>query len=198
MIVIKLGGSLLGAPELKRWLVTIASNSDGHVIIVPGGGVYADAVRQAQQMAGFNDAAAHRLAVMAMDQYGHTLAALEPGLVTAATELELAERCWQHRGIIWLPSGMVLADDSIPTSWDITSDSLAAWLAEHINASHLILVKSVENIAKLTPQQLADQGVVDPAFPQFSARSPAQMVCLGKGEIERFSAIIKGDRKRMD
>ncbi len=193
MIVIKLGGSLLGSPELKRWLATIASNSDGHVIIVPGGGLYADAVRQAQQIAGFDDAAAHRLAVMAMDQYGQTLAALEPGLVTAATELELAERSWQHRGIVWLPSGMVLADDGIPASWDITSDSLAAWLASRIQAKHLILVKSLANIARLTPQQLAEQGVVDPAFPQFAARTDCPVICLGKGDVARFSAILKGD-----
>lgn len=198
MIVVKLGGSLLGSPELQHWLVTIASNSDGHVIIVPGGGLYADAVRQAQQISGFDDAAAHRLAVMAMDQYGHTLAALEPKLVTASSELELAERSWQHRGIVWLPSSMVLADDTLPTSWDITSDSLAAWFAGRIQAKHLILVKSADNVAHLTPQQLAEQGLVDPVFPQFAARSNCPVVCLNKSDITRFSAILKGDGQLLD
>lgn len=193
MIVVKLGGSLLGSAELPVWLSTIASNSDGHVVIVPGGGAYADAVRQVQQVAQFDDATAHQLAVLAMDQYGLTLAALEPRLATAKHELEIAERSWQHRGIVWLPSAMVLADDHIPQNWDVTSDSLAAWLATQINAKHLVVVKSAAQTAKLSPQQLAEQGWVDAAFPQFAAAMPCPFSCLGLGEIAKFSAILRGD-----
>jgi aspartokinase-like uncharacterized kinase len=45
MWVVKLGGSLLGSPELPRWLDTLVKISDGKVLIVPGGGMFADAVR---------------------------------------------------------------------------------------------------------------------------------------------------------
>lgn len=193
MIVVKLGGSLLGSAELPVWLSTIANNSDGHVVIVPGGSVYADAVRQAQQVAGFSDATAHRLAALAMDQYGLTLAALEPGLVTARHELEIAERSWQHRGIVWLPSGMVLADERIPQSWEVTSDSLAAWFAARLKARHLILIKPVENISHLSPRQLTEQNLVDALFPEFAERVNCPIICLGKGDFARFSAILKGD-----
>ncbi|MFM9912782.1 MAG: uridylate kinase [Methylophilaceae bacterium] len=197
MIVVKLGGSLLGSPELALWLSTIASNSDGHVVIVPGGGAYADAVRQVQKTAGFDDATAHHLALLAMDQYGLTLAAMEPGLVTAKHELEIAERSWQHKGIIWLPSRMVLADEHIPKNWDVTSDSLAAWLSTRLNAKHLILVKPVEKLSRLTSQQLAAQGLVDEAFPEFAKRVNCPIICLGKGDLKQFSAILKGDEERM-
>ncbi len=198
MIVVKLGGSMLTEPELRQWLAAIATQSDGHVVIVPGGGLYADAVRQAQMEAGFDDKAAHRLAVMAMDQYGQTLAALEPRLVTADSELQLAESSWQHRGIIWLPSHMVLAEDSIPATWDMSSDSLSAWLAGRIKARHLILVKSLETLSGLTLQDLTEQGVVDPLFPQFAEQVGCPVLCVGKAEIGKFQALLKNDVELID
>ena len=33
--VVKVGGSLLGSPELERWLGLFAKFSDGNIIIVP-------------------------------------------------------------------------------------------------------------------------------------------------------------------
>ena len=114
--VIKIGGSLLGSPELERWLTLFAKFSDGQIIIVPGGGLFADAVREAQKLSKISDACAHRLAVLAMDQFGLLLANMNTDLATARNEMELDERTWQHRCIVWLPSQMVLADDTIPKS----------------------------------------------------------------------------------
>ena len=114
MWIVKLGGSLLGAEELTHWLELLARYSDGKIIIVPGGGVFADAVREAQKLTHLDDKSVHKLAVMAMDQYGELLASLNPKIVTASSELEIAERGFQHRAIIWLPSKMVCADESIP------------------------------------------------------------------------------------
>ena len=193
MIVVKLGGSLLGSPELPIWLSTIASHSDGHVVIVPGGGVYADAVRTAQVTAGFCDSTAHHLALLAMDQFGHTLVALEPRLVLARNELEIAECSWQHRGIVWLPSGMVLADERIPQNWNVTSDSLSAWFAARIKARNLILVKSFDHAPELDLQQQAEQDLVDPLFPEFAKHLICPIVTLGKKEINHFSRILNGD-----
>src|SRR5689334_10982474 len=112
MWVIKIGGSLLGSPELKSWLDMLATQSDGKIVIVPGGGILADAVRESQLLSGISDAVAHRMAVMAMDQYGELLAGINRKLVTADSELEIAERGWQHRAVVWLPSKMVLADEN--------------------------------------------------------------------------------------
>lgn len=187
MIIVKLGGSLLGTAELPRWLAAIAQSSNGRIVVVPGGGVFADAVRLAQQAAGFDDVCAHQLAVLAMDQYARVLAALQPSLVTASTELEIAGRSWQHRAIVWLPSSMVLADEHIIESWDVTSDSLAAWLAMRMKAKHLVLVKAVEN----------GNGQVDAAFAGYAAELQCPVTILGKSEIAKFSAILKGDFERV-
>ena len=136
MWIVKLGGSMLGSPELAHWLDLLVKYSDGKIIIVPGGGLFADAVREAQLVTNANDDVAHELALMAMDQFGILLAGLNSGLVTASSELEIAERGWQHRGIVWLPSKMALADQTIPKNWQVTSDSLSAWLANKLGAEH--------------------------------------------------------------
>ena len=166
--VVKVGGSLLGSPELERWLGLFAKFSDGNIIIVPGGGVFADAVRHAQKVSKISEECAHKLAVLAMDQFGLLLANMNPDLAVAKTEMEIDERTWQHRCIIWLPSQMVLADDSIPKSWDVTSDSIAAWLAEKVNAQQLVLVKSdLPEGPELSLRMMSQSGVVDQAFSDF-------------------------------
>jgi len=187
MWVVKIGGSLLGTPELERWLEIFVKFSDGNIVIVPGGGIFADAVREAQRLTKISDACAHKLAVLAMDQFGLVLANINPLLATAKTECEIDERTWQHRAIVWLPSHMVLADDSIPQSWDVTSDSLAAWLAIKLNAKQLVLVKSdkpSENQVSL--KLMTKNGVVDEAFGDFVANNNFASWMLKKGDFEYF------------
>ncbi|HSI42897.1 MAG TPA: uridylate kinase [Methylotenera sp.] len=191
MWVVKIGGSLLGSPELARWLELFVKFSDGKVIIVPGGGLFADAVREAQSQSNAHDSVAHKLAVLAMDQFGLLLAGLNPGLATASSELEIAERTWQHRGIVWLPSKMVLADDTIPQNWQVTSDSLSAWLANKIGAEQLILVKSRQLPAvvpnKTMPlQTLVKDGLIDSQFIDFATGQNYKIWALNKADCQLF------------
>ncbi len=191
MWVLKLGGSLLGQPELRSWLSMLAGNSDGRVLIVPGGGVFADAVRDAQQVAGYDDAAAHRMALLAMEQFGLVMKSLQPDLTTVASELEIAERSWQHRAMIWMPSAMVLADETIPMDWSVTSDSLAAWLGAKLGADRVVLVKQVD-AGNLALPQLVAEGVLDQAFERFAQRLACPVEVVGKSSWQAFAAAIAG------
>ncbi len=185
--VVKVGGSLLGSPELDRWLGLFAKFSDGNIILVPGGGVFANAVRDAQKVSKISDACAHKLAVLAMDQFGLILANMNADLAVARTEMEIDERTWQHRCIVWLPSQMVLADDHIPKSWDVTSDSIAAWLAEKVNAQQLVLVKSDKpDGPELSLRMMTESGVVDEAFSDFVLNKTFGKWMLKKTDCEYF------------
>ena len=167
--------------------------SDGRIVIVPGGGIFADAVREAQSTVAFDDAAAHHMALLAMDQYALTLKSLQPRLTTAASELEISERSWQHRAIVWMPSKMVLADDAIPRNWSVTSDSLAAWLAHKINASRLVLVKHDEAIESEAPlEQLVRSGVLDAAFLDFADGLTCPIHVVGKTGHAEFDMALSG------
>jgi hypothetical protein len=195
MWVVKLGGSLLGTPELEAWLEIVSRHGDGKVVIVPGGGIFADAVREAQKRTGISDKVAHHMAVQAMDQYGVLMAGLNRTLATAASELEIAERGWQHRGIVWLPSKMVCADEDIPTSWEVTSDSLAAWLANTLGAEHLVLVKSLRPPAlRNTFEALTRDEVVDAHFAHFAAGRRFTTWVLGKQDHVVFADGISSGR----
>lgn len=192
MWVVKIGGSLLAEPELARWLEIFVKLSDGKVVIVPGGGLFADTVREAQQLSNVSDAVAHHLALLAMDQFGLLMAGMNPALATASSELEIAERGWQHRGIIWLPSKMILADDNIPKNWQVTSDSLSAWLANKLGAEQLILVKSkslkaYQKMLTIPLQTLVQDELVDRHFVEFAAGQKYRTWLLNKADYNIFA-----------
>jgi 5-(aminomethyl)-3-furanmethanol phosphate kinase len=191
MWVVKLGGSLLGTPELKKWLEMLSRQSDGRIVIVPGGGVFADLVRSTQTAGGYDDATAHRMALLAMEQYALVMKSLQPDLVMASSELEIAERSWQHRAMVWMPSHMALADDGIPMNWDVTSDSLAAWLCAKIGADRLVLVKHAANIDQpATIGCLVEEGVLDAAFPTFAARLTCPFHVVDKADYVAFATAL--------
>ncbi|RLP22698.1 dihydroneopterin aldolase [Mesorhizobium sp. YM1C-6-2] len=139
-IVVKLGGSTAGHDEMKVWIAALAGSSLP-LVIVPGGGPFADQVRSAQKGMGFSDAAAHAMAILAMDQFGHVIVDSHKRF-SAAHSIEEIERASAVGKIpVWLPSALATPAQDIPASWEITSDSLAAWLAGKLGAEALLLVK---------------------------------------------------------
>jgi 5-(aminomethyl)-3-furanmethanol phosphate kinase len=183
--VIKLGGSHAFAPHLRDWLDAIASCA-GRIVLVPGGGPFADLVRDVQPQIGFDDDAAHRMALLAMEQYGCALTSLNAQFTLAQSKTEIARALGERRVPVWLPSRMVLAAGEIPWSWDVSSDSLAAWLASELSADHLVLVK--HSAARMDAGELAVHGIVDPAFPRFIARSSVTVTVLGAADHARLAA----------
>jgi aspartokinase-like uncharacterized kinase len=143
-VVIKVGGSLLAQVEqLDEVLAAIALAARTHrLLIVPGGGPFADAVRDVDRCVGLTGEAAHWMAVLAMDQYAHLLAARVPG-GTVVTTVRDATRVLDAAGVpVLAPSRWLLEADPLPHSWDVTSDSIAAWVAGQVDARALILVKA--------------------------------------------------------
>lgn len=158
--VIKLGGSLLSAEAMPACLGKIAEYP-GNIVIVPGGGVFADQVRTAQQTWKFDDVAAHGMAVLAMRQMALLMNSLFPqyGLIEHPERLDGAMRVG-----IWLPDLKLLNEAGVAADWQVTSDSLAAWLAAKIRATALLLIKSCA-IDEQTPlHDLQQQGIIDAAF----------------------------------
>ncbi|HKA74422.1 MAG TPA: hypothetical protein VKE26_21630 [Xanthobacteraceae bacterium] len=189
--VVKLGGSYAHAAELKPWLAAIAACA-GHVVLVPGGGPFADAVREAQARMGFDDRVAHRMALTAMAQYGCALASLGHNLACAASVAAIGAALDERQVPIWSPAAMVLAADAISASWDVTADSLAAWLAGQIAASRLLLVKRIRPAgASLRASDLVAQGVVDARFPEFLRASGAAAAIAGPADHAAATAAIR-------
>jgi dihydroneopterin aldolase len=205
-VVVKLGGSLAFSDRLRDWIAAIAGCA-GRAVVVPGGGPFADAVRAAQAKMGVADAAAHRMALLAMEQYGHALASLDARLEPADGVDAIRGTLRGGRVPVWLPARMALADAAIPQSWDVTSDSLAAWLAGRIGAGRLVLVKHVAAAAAaggaappvvtrqtVAAAELAALEVVDRAFADFLAGSGVPATILGAGDCALLGAVVAGGR----
>lgn len=192
LTVVKLGGSLADSGDLTGWLGALAGCA-GWAVVVPGGGPFADQVRALQQRLRFDDATAHHLAILAMEQFGRILAALEERLVPAASLDQIDQALRAAQVPVWMPAAMTLGRPEIPESWEVTSDSLAAWLAGELRAARLVLVKSAEPPpGPISAGELARKGLVDPAFPRFLPASGAEAWCLGPGQPERLATRDHG------
>jgi aspartokinase-like uncharacterized kinase len=161
VIVIKLGGSLAQSGALINCLNKIEHRYQGRaVIIVPGGGVFADQVRLAQQQWQFDEVTAHHMAILAMQQ----MALMFKGLVPQWPIVSSLSDIQQQKILIWSPNSAELDQSGVPATWDISSDSLAAWLAKQLSAKELILVKSADIDPQASLEQLAAQQIVDQGF----------------------------------
>lgn len=213
MWVIKLGGSVTHYDSLVQWLRLVVRWGDGKVIIVPGGGLYADAVRDFQQMRAahpdghIDDSQAHALAIYAMDQMARSLVAMVPELALVRNPLEIAESGWQHRGLVWLPSEMALNttfanEHVLAESWDVTSDSLSAWLAWQLEAQHLLLVKSddrlLETQGSLGLPALQAMDIVDQGLSGLLARAKFQTYVVHQSEYALFEQGFAGNALAMN
>lgn len=141
------------------------------MVIVPGGGAFADQVRLAQQHWQFDDNTAHRMALLAMQQMALMFKGLKPDFTIADTVAAIHDQLNRKKTVIWSPDIVELDNAGVEASWDITSDSLAAWLAKTVSATELILIKSAAIDANLNLQQLAEQNIVDKAFCDFVAQA---------------------------
>ncbi len=171
MPLIKIGGSLLAHPRLPALLQILA-----HIpacLIIPGGGVYADAVRNAQLQAGFDDEEAHWQAIAAMDQSALSLHQLAPELPIVSQQDDLQQAMQQGQTVIWQPYQMLKQDCQLPATWQVTSDSLAAWLAlqfltqawaQDLILQELILIKATSMPAASSIQQMQQSGLLDGYF----------------------------------
>ncbi|BAW81132.1 aspartate/glutamate/uridylate kinase [Candidatus Nitrosoglobus terrae] len=167
--VIKLGGSLYYSHTLSQWLQQLSAIGAGKFVIVPGGGPFADQVRAAQKRWKITNIHAHAMALLAMGQFGYLLQSLAPKLCVANSCSHIHQALHQGQVPIWLPTTEVLNHPEIPATWEVTSDSLALWLSGQLKASRLILVKSahIPDSSSISAQTLAQQGIVDTAFPNF-------------------------------
>jgi dihydroneopterin aldolase len=188
-VVVKLGGSTAGAAAASLWADAL-SKAALPLVIVPGGGPFADQVRLAQPQLGFSDAAAHAMAILAMEQFAHVVLDGRPRLVAARTLDEMRQAHAAGRIPVWMPSTLALAATDIRPSWDITSDSLAAWLAGQLDASALVLVKQSGDFSEQdTVESLSRRGIVDAALPAMLPQGVALWLA-GPAEIANAAAAL--------
>lgn len=184
-LVVKVGGSLFS--EAGR-IAQVLAEAGRPILVVPGGGPFAHLVRSMR----IPDEQAHWMAILAMDQFGWYLAA---GGFPVTHDLALPRRME-----ILLPYRVMHERDPLPHTWDVTSDTIAAWVANEIGLDLLIL-KSVDGItrdgelvSRISEPQVA--GEVDPCLVPFALANRVRTTILN-GRVEgRISDFLEGREVR--
>ena len=203
LTVVKVGGGLAreaGDGALRALCAAIAEAGARHpLLVVPGGANFADAVREHDRRLGLRPRTAHRMAILAMDQFGWALTDLIPGAAPCA-DLGSA-----RDGVVsvLLPAALLAERDPLPESWAVTSDSIAAWVAGLAGAERLVLVKAVaglyrtwpptgEPIARLTVDELAAlrPAGVDAQVPAALRAAGVETWVIGGREPARLAELL--------
>lgn len=156
LTVIKVGGAISALPHAltAAGQALAAAAARQRIVVIPGGGPFADQVRAFDNAHALSPTAAHWMAILGMDQYAFALADKTPGgrVVDDRPGIQAAHATALVP--ILAPSRWLRAADELPHSWEVTSDSLAAYLAMLLGADDLILIK---------PTGVGD-GLTDPYF----------------------------------
>jgi aspartokinase-like uncharacterized kinase len=180
-LVVKLGGSLHHQiPEI----VPLLCKSE-RLLVVPGGGLFADVVRQEH----VSDDSAHWMAIAAMEQYAWVIAS--HGMKTTDI-LAIPETT-----AVFLPYISMRQHDPLPHSWDVTSDSIAAWIAAELGIELLVL-KSVDGIflKGINQKQVTTpikNDVVDPFFIPFVLKHRIKTTIINGKSGESIEKFLNGE-----
>jgi len=192
--VVKLGGSLLGAGRLRAWLELLAERGAGRVVIVPGGGPFAALARTMQVQWELDDVHAHNLAVLGMAQTAQVIRGVNPFIEMACDPAAL-HGILQDSGIaLWQPLDLLRDDADALTNWDVTSDSLALWLARRLDAGRVVLVKSCAIPDHCDFDALAQRGIVDRQFPRWASEFPGVITLLSADRLETMRQALQAMR----
>lgn len=178
--VVKLGDAALPEADLPDWLELLAG-AKRPLVLVPDGGRFGEAVRDAQDTWRLDRAAARRMALLALDQHGMMMQGLCPALHSAGDEARLRALVRAGLPAVWLPRAMAEGNRELAGDWDADGDSLAAWLAIALGAEVLLLVTAGRCAGDAAA--LARQGLVDAAFPAWCARFPGAVWCVRQQDI---------------
>lgn len=159
--VLKVGGSLAEDPsKIKRLCKELSILAEVYrILIVPGGGEFADTVRRLDKVFGLSKTAAHKMAILAMDQYGFFLSDITPNSIVCY-DIDEASTSAKGKMVIFLPSQHMFREDPLEHSWDVTSDTITAYISGLLNAKKLILVTDVDGIFSEDPKKSLDSKLI--------------------------------------
>lgn len=200
MIVIKIGGSLLNNEKLKECLTTII-NQQNKSLIVPGGGVFANLVREEQKTINFDDLTAHNLSILSMMKVGYILHSMIPNnsrIIRSENELYLLEK---NKIGIWCSDSQITNAKNEFTNWRITSDTIALNLSKRIGARMLIIIKSCDIINKKGPIssmklttkktiEFSQKNILDRGFPKFFSLCSFPVFVISINQPEFLSDLL--------
>lgn len=179
--VVKVGGSLFEladlADRLRQWLAT---QTPAHHVLVAGGGLLVEQIRQWHSVHPLSNVVAHWMCIDTMTVTAHMLHDRLPEVALIEDDRLLCQRVGQQDCTIFAPAVWMrhaepgIAGTRLPASWEVTSDAIAGRLAMALAADELVLMKSALPSSSPPPEltTLADAGYVDPMLVRLTQELP--------------------------
>jgi len=210
--VLKIGGSLAEYPASLRRLCKelVSFSKDYEILVVPGGGKFADVVRNFDKNYNLSNTLTHKMAILAMDQFGLFLSDITPNSYVSHS-LEKVKNPPRGTLPIFLPSRFILRMDTLESSWNVTSDSITAYIAAMLHARKLILVTDVDGIftanpkknlnaeliAEVSAKQLLSSNKrtsVDQTLPKILLKTKLDCYVIGGKHPKRIRAVLENQK----
>jgi 5-(aminomethyl)-3-furanmethanol phosphate kinase len=166
--LVKVGGSLAFEPQKLLGLCRKLSEfSKKHrLIVVPGGGEFADVVRSLDARFSLSPQTSHRMAILGMDQYGLLLTNITPDSFAVKTMGDVKKVLSFGKLPVVLPSTLIFDDDHLQNSWDVTSDTIAVSIAGRLKIGRVLLLTDVDGIFTQDPKNFADAELINEISPR--------------------------------
>jgi aspartokinase-like uncharacterized kinase len=160
--IVKVGGSLASYPEKLRALCIKLSeiSTKRKLIVIPGGGELADLVRDLDKRFNLPRVTSHRMAILSMDQYGFLLSDLMPRAYSVNQLKNVQKIIDSGKLPVFLPSTLLLSKDPLENSWDVTSDSIAVYIAGQLRIIKVLLVTDVDGVFTRDPKKYPDAKLI--------------------------------------
>lgn len=190
--VLKLGGSLLDLADLPvRLRAVLTKLGSDQSLLICGGGDAADVVRRWHETHSLDEERSHWLAMESIRLNQRLLLTLMPELELVSNRAA-ADSAWSRGRVPLLDlMSFISIEEShaergaaLPHTWDVTSDSLAAWVAIRWHANRFVLLKSAELPPFKSLTQLANSELIDRHFPKLAAELPPVFWCPLRGNAE--------------
>jgi len=207
-VLIKIGGSLVRRgrfvlSEISRSAIILSSKY--RVIVVLGGGDIANVVRELYNEFHIRQSTAHWMAISTMDINGMLFAGMNRKFKTVGTVFECKSMVNRGYVPVMLPYRLLKKADSLPRSWEVTSDSIALFISHILDTDYVILLKDVPGIYKnndkksiisgITAGKLKDlkQSCTDSYLPNLVERYKKDIYISSGLHPERMMNILDGE-----
>ena len=159
MWIVKIGGSWLQNPKLPSLVSFLQKFANQEIVLVVGGGVFAETVRDVYKANKMSEATGHVLAMKATEIFAYYLKSINPDILITHKITNFIKKNLN----LWLPTEKLSFEKKFEKNWESTSDSIATWLYSNTKSKGVVFIKSLSfaNDEKLKLKDLQKKSIMD-------------------------------------
>ena len=159
MWVVKIGGSWLKNPKLPSLINLLQKFANQKIVLVVGGGVFAETVRNVYKSNKMTEQTGHILAMKATEIFAYYLKSINPDISITNKITNFIKKNLN----LWLPTEKLSFEKKFEKNWESTSDSIATWLYSNTESKGVVFIKSISftNDKKLKLKDLQKKKILD-------------------------------------